>query len=172
VTVFAIVITGAPGAGKSEVGSYLHDLLGEAGEDAAMIEVDAVERSYPAIDRARSLAHLEMLARSYREVGSAILVVTATIEDEAHREAVIAATGSDRHLLVLLEADPETMRDRILDREPPGWSGMADLLNASRALAESLGSLEGVDVSISTEGREPADVAAEIELAYRAGSQS
>lgn len=167
---FAIVITGAPGAGKSEVGAYLHDLLGDAGEDAAMVEVDAVERSYPAIDRDRSLSHLRMLAGSYREVGSEILIVTATIEDGAHRDAVLAATGADERMLVLLEADPETMRDRILEREPPGWSGMADLLNASRALAGSLASLPGVDVTINTEDREPADVAAEIELAYRSAA--
>ena len=80
---------------------------------------------------------------------------------------MLAATGTEEHLLVLLEADPETMRERILDREPPGWSGLPDLLNASRSLAESLRLLDGVDVTISTEDRQPSDVAAEIELAFR-----
>jgi hypothetical protein len=49
---------------------------------------------------------------------------------------------------------------------------MAELLNASRALAGSLRGLEGVDVRVSTEGRTPAEVAAEIELALRAAIDS
>ena len=122
------------------------------------------------IDRERSLSHLAMLAKSYREVGSEVLVVTATIEDEDYRTDLLAAAGVDEHLLVLLEADPETMRERILDREPPGWSGLPGLLNASRSLAESLRLLDCVDVTISTEDRQPSDVAAEIELALRSAS--
>ncbi len=96
-----------------------------------------------------------MLAASYREVGSEVLIVSATIEDEDYRTALLAAAGAEEHLLVLLEADPETMRERILDREPPGWSGLPDLLNASRSLAESMRLLDGVDVTISTEDRQP-----------------
>jgi len=167
---FALVITGAPGAGKSEVGSYVHDLLGDAGVDAAMAEVDSLERSYPAIDRERSLSHLRMLAESYREVGSEVLIVSATVEDDDYRTDLLAAVGAEDHLLVLLEADPETMRERILDREPPGWSGLPDLLNASRSLADSMQLLDGIDVTISTEDRQPNDVAAEIELAFRTAS--
>jgi predicted kinase len=167
---YGVILTGAPGAGKSEVAAYLHDLLGDGGADAALVEVDSLERSYPAIDRERSFSHLAMLASSYREVGSEILIVTATIEDDDYRTALLAAAGVDEHLLVMLEADPETMRERILDREPPGWSGLPDLLNASRGLAESLRLLDGVDVTISTEDRRPSDVAAEIELAFRSAS--
>ena len=167
---FAIVITGAPGAGKSEVGSYLHDLLGDAGEDAAMVEIDSLERSYPAIDRERSFSHLAGLASSYREVGAEILIVTATVEDDAYMEGLLAAAGADAALIVLLEADAETMRERILDREPPGWSGLAELMNASRELAETMGGLSALDATISTEDRGPSDVAAEIELAYRAAA--
>src|SRR5829696_3839258 len=110
----------------------LHDLLGEAGTDAAMIEVDALERSYPPIDRARSLDHLASLAGSYRDVGAELLIVTATIEDDAHRQGVMDAVGGGEAMTVRLEADPETMRERILAREPPGWGGLPELLNASR----------------------------------------
>ena len=62
--VFALVITGPPGAGKSEVAAALHDSLGDAGGDAALVEVDELGRSYPPIERERSLAHLRMLAGS------------------------------------------------------------------------------------------------------------
>ena len=165
----ALVITGPPGAGKSEVASALHDSLGDAGEDAALIEVDALERSHPPIDRERAISHLSMLAGSYREIGTPLLIVTATLEDRAYRAAVEETLGAERSLLVRLEADPETLRDRILAREPPGWEGLPELLNASRSLAESMpGDLGDVELVLSTEGRQPSEVAAEVEELLRA----
>ncbi len=165
----ALVITGPPGAGKSEVASALHDSLGDAGEDAALVEVDALERSHPPIDRDRAISHLAMLAGSYREIGTPLLIVTATLEDRAYREAVEETLGAERVLLVRLEADPETLRDRILAREPPGWEGLPELLNASRALAASMpGELGEADLVLNTEGRQPSEVAAEVEELLRA----
>jgi adenylylsulfate kinase-like enzyme len=82
---FALVITGPPGAGKTEVAASLHDALGEAGIDTALVEIDALERSYPPIDRRRSLSHLAVMASSYRDIGAELFVITATIEDGAHR---------------------------------------------------------------------------------------
>ncbi|KAA0274977.1 MAG: hypothetical protein EDQ89_01165 [Acidobacteria bacterium] len=164
---FAVVITGPPGAGKSEVAACLHDILGDEGLDASLVEVDALERSCPALERERSIAHLRMLATSYREVGSALLLVTAAIEDDAHRRAVLDAAAADGHMLVLLHADPETMRERLLSREPTGWSGLPELLNASRRLAGTMPALEGIDAMIATQGRQPADVAAELRAELR-----
>ncbi len=166
----ALVITGPPGAGKSEVAAALHDSLGDAGEDVALIESDELERSHPPIARSRSIEHLRMLADSYRELGTPLLLVTATLEDDRHREELLAAIGADRAPLVRLEADPETLRDRILAREPPGWEGLPELLNASRALAASMPEgLGGVDLVLSTEGRTPAGVAEGIAAALLGG---
>lgn len=161
---FAVVITGPPGAGKSEVASYLHDILGDEGLDAALIECDALERSYPALARERAVAHLRMLASSYREVGSEMLLVTATIEDDEHLRSLLGAVGVADRLLVLLHADPETLRERLLSREPPGWSGLPELLNASRQLAATMPDLDGIDVAIATDSRQPSDVAAELRV--------
>lgn len=161
----ALLLTGPPGAGKSEVASALHDSLGAAGADAAMIEVDALERSYPPIDRDAAISHLALLAGSYRELGTPILLVTATIEDDEYRDAALAAIGAEEAMVVRLEAEPDTLRERILAREPPGWGGLPDLLNASRRLAESMKELGGVDLVVSTEGRQPAEVAEELETA-------
>ncbi|MFN8113003.1 MAG: AAA family ATPase [Solirubrobacterales bacterium] len=155
----AVVITGPPGAGKSEVAASLHDLLGEAGVDAALVECDEVERSHPPIDRDRSVGHLRMLADSYREFGCALLLVTATLVDDEHRRAVLAATGAEETTLVALEADVQTLRDRILAREPAGWQGLPELLNASQRLAASIRDLSGIDLVFSTEGEQPAAVA-------------
>ena len=62
------------------------------------------------------------------------------------------------------------MRDRILDREPPGWEGLPELLNASRSLAASMPALEGVDL-VRHRGRAAGGRAAErIEAARLGGS--
>ena len=165
VSVRAIVITGPPGAGKSEVAASLHDSLGESGVDAALVECDDVERSHPPLGRSRSVDHLRMLAASYSEFGCSLLLVTATLVDDGHRRAVLAATGAEESTLIALEADAQTLRDRILAREPAGWQGLPELLNASQRLAESMKSLPGVDLVLSTEGEQPATVAARIEEA-------
>ena len=164
---FALLLTGPPGSGKTEVAASLHDSLGEAGIDTALVEIDALERSYPPIDRRRSLSHLAVMASSYRDIGAELFVITATIEDEAHREAVIEAVGADETMLVRLEADPQTLRERLLAREAPGWGGLPDLLNASRRLAASMEDLPGVDLVLSTEDRQPAEIAKSVEAALR-----
>lgn len=160
---FALVLTGPPGAGKSEVAASLHDSLGDLGIDAALVEIDALERSHPPLERDRAFSHLRMIAGSYGDIGTDLLLITATLEDDSYREAVIAAAGVDAHLLVRLEADPETLRERLLAREPPGWGGLPDLLNASRELAASMPRLGEVDLVLNTENRQPPEVATEIE---------
>ena len=164
---FVLVLTGPPGSGKTEVAASLHDALGEAGIDTALVEIDALERSHPPIDRRRSLSHLAVMASSYRDIGAELFVITATIEDDDHREAVLEAVGADETMLVRLEADPQTLRERLLAREAPGWGGLPDLINASRRLAESMEGLSGVDLVLSTEDGQPADLARSIEAALR-----
>lgn len=164
---FALLITGPPGSGKSEVAASLHDSLGDQGIDAALLEVDALERSHPPIERTRAVSHLSMLAASYSELGTGLLVITATIEDDDYLRDALGAAGADEHLVLRLEADPETLRERILAREPPGWGGLPDLLNASRRLAATMESLAGVDGVIGTEGEQPAAVAAQVEAMLR-----
>ena len=164
---FALLLTGPPGVGKSEVAASLHDSLGDAGVDAALVEVDALERSHPPIDRARAISHLEMIGGSYREIGTKLLLITATLADDEYREAALKAAGADELYLVRLEADPETLRERLLAREPPGWGGLPELLNASRELADTMPDLSGVDLVISTEGRQPGEVAAQLEAVLR-----
>lgn len=164
---FALVLTGPPGSGKSEVAASLHDSLADQGLDAALVEVDALSRSHPPTDRERSISHLAMMAASYREMGSVLIVITATVEDDDYGEAVLEASGADSRLVVRLDAEPETMRERLLAREPPGWGGLPELLNASRRLAVEMQELADVDLVVSTEGRQPGEVAAQVEAALR-----
>ena len=100
---FALVLTGPPGSGKSEVAASLHDSLADRGVDAALVEIDALERSHPPLDRDRAISHLRMIASSYRDVGAELLLITATLEDDAYREAVdCRPLEIEAHLLIRL----------------------------------------------------------------------
>ncbi|MFE3290456.1 AAA family ATPase [Rhodococcus sp. NPDC059234] len=164
---FALLLTGPPGAGKSTAVTTLHDDLGEAGVANALLELDELERSYPPLPPARLVSHLAMLAGSYRDAGYPLLLVTATVEDDAYGAAVLAAIGADEHLLVRLDAEPETVRRRVLEREPESWSGRDELADAAFRLATTMRALTGVDLVLSTEGRDPGRVAGQLEDALR-----
>ncbi len=138
----------------------MHDALGDAGAANALIELDELARAYPEPSWEQVMARLAWLAGSYRDYP--LLFVTATLEDDEDREDVLAAVAADEHVIVRLEAHPDTLRARIVARDPPGWSGLPDQLRASRELAASMPSLAGVDVVLSTEGREAEDVAGEL----------
>jgi hypothetical protein len=50
----------------------------------------------------------------------------------------------------------------VADREPPEWHGRDALVAHARVLAERIPALRGIDLHVSTEGRHPREVAAEI----------
>jgi predicted kinase len=164
---FALLLTGPPGSGKSSVLTELHDGLGAAGVANALIELDELERSYPPLDTARVFRHVALLAGSYREAGHTLLLVTATIEDDEYGEALSAATDAHHQLTVRLDAEPDTVRRRVLDREPETWSGRDELADDAHRLADSMRGLTCVDLVLSTEGTIPVDVAGRLDVALR-----
>jgi hypothetical protein len=54
-----------------------------------------------------------------------------------------------------LEAQPETLRRRITEREPAGWSGLDELVAASARLAPVIARVDGITLALSTEGQRP-----------------
>ena len=160
---FALMLTGPPGAGKSSVLGRLHDRLGDAGVPTALVELDELERCYPPLPAARTFAHLRALSASFAAAGYELLLVTATVEDDAYGAAVLDATGARERMVARLEAEPETLAARIVAREPAAWSGLDGLVAASRQLAGSMPALAGVDIVLSTEGQDPERVAARLE---------
>ena len=162
---FAVVITGPPGAGKSTVATAVHDLLGDAGVANALMEVDELERCYPPRGEAQVLANLATMCASYRDAGYELLFVTATVETDAYRDRLLAAVGATAYLLIRLEADAGTLERRIRSREPVDWSGTDGLIAAATRLAAEMPSLGGVDLVLSTERESPAVLAAQIKAA-------
>jgi energy-coupling factor transporter ATP-binding protein EcfA2 len=160
--VFAVVVIGPPGSGKTSVLTALHDVLADSDVAHAVIEVEALAWTHPAIEDAQSFQHLESMCRMYEVAGSRLILVGATATSADYLAAVVEAVGADDYLVVRLEANPLTLRQRLSAREPAEWSGLPQLLDVTEQIALVSRSLEGVHLVCSTEDASPLAVAAQI----------
>jgi hypothetical protein len=91
--------------------------------------------------------------------------VAEVVESTGELDELLDAVGADDHLHVLLESPPTTLRKRIVEREPPNWSGLEHLLGEMERWAVVLQELDGVHVRLDTERLTPEEVAARIRAA-------
>jgi hypothetical protein len=163
--VFAVVLTGPPGAGKTVTLTALSDALIKDGVAHSAVDVDEVAWSYPFPGLAQRCEHLRAWSCSHRRAGRDLLLVAEVIESPRHLIDVLAAVGADDHLLVRLDAALATLRQRIIAREPPCWSGLEYLLDATPRLQAGLARLDGVHVVISSEQATLPDIVDQIRCA-------
>jgi chloramphenicol 3-O-phosphotransferase len=160
--VFAVVITGAPGAGKSVCLMALSDMLVVDELAHAVIDVDEVAWAFPYPSNEERFELARAAAETHRVQGKELLLVAEVVESDDELAQLIGAVGADGHLLVLLRAPLETLRRRILEREPPGWSGLDYLLGETKRWAVALEELDGVHLALDTDALTPGEAAARI----------
>ena len=102
----------------------------------------------------------------YRRFGYELLLVTVSVESEGDLRGVLGAIGAEEHVVVRLEAEPETLRRRITQREPDTFTELDELVAASAHLSPVIAGLAG-SRSRSTEGERPAVVAERIRAAWQ-----
>ena len=162
---FVLLLTGPPGAGKSEVLTLVQDQLADMRIDSTAIDVDELARSYPPLEDDRQLSHLSAISASYRDAGHGLLLVAVTAESETQLEAWRKAAGGGRELIVHLTGRAATLQERIREREPEAWSGLPALLESAERLSAIR--FDAADVEIETDQRTVASVAASIETELR-----
>ena len=163
--VFAVVLTGPPGAGKTSVLTALVDALSDDDVAHAAVEVEALVWTHPALPNAQRARNIRTACDLHREAGHRLLLVAETLESDADTAELLDAIGAEEVLIVRLEAEPATLVERIVEREPASWSGLAALVAHTQELATTNRGLAGVDLVLSTEGERPEDVAARIRSA-------
>jgi hypothetical protein len=163
--VFAVVITGPPGVGKTSVLTALVDALSDDDIAHAAVEVEMLVWTHPALTDEQWARHLRMACELYREAGHRLLLVAQTLETDADASELLDAVGADEVFLVRLEAQPASLVERIIEREPPSWSGLPGLVEHAQELAATMPDLAGVDLVLSTEGERAEDVASRIRAA-------
>jgi ribose 1,5-bisphosphokinase PhnN len=166
--VFALVLTGPPGAGKTSVLEALSDALVDDDISHAAVETEALTSTHPPLDDEEWFAHIEAACRLHRSQGQRLLLVATTVESDGDLRGVLRAIGADEHVVVRLEAEPATLAQRIVEREPEGWSGLDQLVAASARLGPVIAGLDGVALTLSTEGARPVEVSTRIRDAFPA----
>jgi chloramphenicol 3-O-phosphotransferase len=162
----AIVITGAPGSGKSSVAEAFTTLLDNAGVEHGAIESEQLAWGTPWLSDAAVLVQLAAVLALQRGYGRRRFVVVATTETQAELEALVAAIGAERVFVVCLRAPGDVCAARVLAREPERWAGREALAAHARELAALIPSLSGVDLVLSTDGRSADAVAGELFETY------
>ena len=130
---FAVVVTGAPGAGKT---AYLIALTDALVDDEVATRPSTPTRSAWAYPYPRIEARVELLRRAWaahRDAGHDLLLLGEVVESTEHLAELLEAVGADDHLLVRLTAPYMLLRQRILAREPADWSGLEYLLEETSA---------------------------------------
>ena len=154
---FAVVITGPPGAGKTSVLTALTGALSDDDIPHAAVEVETPVWTHPALSDEQWRRQLRLNCR-----------LAHTLETDDDVAELLAAVDADDTVLVRLEAPPQTLVDRIVEREPASWSGLPGLVEHARELATSMPDLTGAKLVLSTEGQRPEEVAARIRAALPA----
>lgn len=162
---FAVLITGPPGAGKTSVLEALVDALSDDDIAHAAIEVEMLQWAHPALTDAQWTRHVHTMCELYRDAGHRLLLIAQTVETDDDLRGLLDAVGPEQHFLVRLEAQPATLVERIIQRESAGWSGLPGLVEHAQNLAVSMPALRGVDLVLSTERQRPEVVAERIHAA-------
>ena len=165
---FALVLTGPPGAGKTSVLEALTDALSAEDVRHAAVEVEALTSAHPPLDDEQWPAPVRAICGLYRQFGYELLLVTATVESDGDLRGVLAAIGADEHVVVRLEAEPSTLIQRIIEREPDTFTELDELVAAAARLSPVIAGLDGIALALSTERERPAAVAKRIRDAWPA----
>ena len=144
----------------------LADALSDDEVPHAVVETEMLVWAHPALTQEQSRQHVAALCALYRAAGHRLLLVAQTVETDADVARLLDAVDADGHVLVRLEAEPATLVKRILEREPPTWSGLPGLVEHAQRLAASMPALSGVDLVVSTEAQRPERVAELVRAAH------
>lgn len=158
----ALILIGAPGAGKSSVLEALATLHDIEDVEHGAIEAEQLSLGRPLLPASSWVPQLDAVLSLQREAGRRRFLVSATVATAAELAGVRSATAADLLLVVCLRASAETVAARIDVREPDRWPGKQPLIARARQLASSTPLLPDIDLVIDTSQRVAEDVAAEI----------
>lgn len=116
----ALLLNGTVGAGKTTTAEHIGGLLAEQGVPHAVVDLDALRRSWPPpeadpFQQRLELADLRDVAANHRRAGARRLVLAGVLEDRTSREQYERALEVPL-VVVRLRADVATTQDRLAVR--------------------------------------------------------
>ncbi len=158
----AVVLTGAPGAGKSSVLEVLSTMLEVEGVSHGALETEQLARGLPWLSLDQWLPQLRAVLEIQKSLGRECFLVVATTETEPELCAVIDAIAADRVLVICLCVPSEVAARRVAEREPDAWPGKRALIEHAHQLADQIPSIPQIDVIVRTDSRKVGEAAAEV----------
>ncbi len=98
---FAVVVIGPPGSGKTAVLTALHDLLADDHVSHAVVEVEAVAWASPPVADEQSFRHLAAIRSLYAEAGYPLILCGATVTSAQYMSELLRAVAADDRLVVV-----------------------------------------------------------------------
>jgi energy-coupling factor transporter ATP-binding protein EcfA2 len=158
----ALLLIGAPGAGKSSTLEALGTLLERSGIAYGSIESEQLSMGWPLLPASAWIPSLAAVLTAQRAAGRSLFLIAATPESASDLSALQAAIATDTLVTVCLTAPDSIVASRIDSREPDSWSGKAGLITHARALASAIPTFPGIDTTISTLDRSATSIATEL----------
>lgn len=162
-----LLLTGAPGTGKSSTLDALSTLLEIEGIEFGAIEAEQLAWGHPPLAYGAAVQQLAQVLAFQRRMGRNLFLVVSTTENFDEMAAIVAAMDAHPLLVVCLAARPETLAARLEAREPDRWPGKRDLIARACTLAGVVPRVAGIDLVIDTDAAGIEEVAAQIYTAMQ-----
>jgi ribose 1,5-bisphosphokinase PhnN len=158
----ALILIGAPGAGKSAVLGALSARLEADEVPHGTIESEQLAQGWPLLPASEWVAQLANVLERQRRAGRTRMLIAATVETAEELVDLVDATAAGRTLVACLVASPATVRRRIEAREPESWPGKRRLMAHASHLAEVVPGLPGIDLRVATDSGDAEHAAAQL----------
>ena len=160
-----LFLTGQPGAGKTAVAKELSDLLWRIREPHAVIDLDELCRgvlptSTADFNRSLAVANLAAIWPNFHVTGVRRVILARIIQAADDIDQFTRVISHSQVMVCLLQAEPGTIRDRIIQRDP--GSNQAFLLSVTTRIAEQISSLSLPGMCVQNDQRSLNEVAREI----------
>lgn len=158
----ALLIIGAPGAGKSALLDALSTRLEINDVTFGAVECDELSRGWPYPPLDEALPRLATVTDLQRQAGRSLLLVVATPETRGELDAVIDAINAEHTLVLCLRAPANVVAARVEAREPDRWPGKRPLINHARELADTIPTLGAINAVLDSSQRPVEELASEV----------
>ena len=153
-----LLVTGAPGVGKTTLVKEMGEQLFHAGVAHAVVDIDELARVRPAVPDKRvwadlTVANLRVMWPNYEALGVERVILAGVVQSAAIIDAYRAAIPGSDLTVVRLRASVDTLHARLQDREP--GSVRAFLLGVTASLDREIADLDVADLTVDNDPDQP-----------------
>ena len=153
-----LLVTGAPGVGKTTLVKEMGEQLFHAGVAHAVVDIDELARVRPAVPDQRvwaelTVANLRVMWPNYEALGVERVILAGIVQSAAMIDAYRAAIPGSDLTVVRLRASVDTLHARLQHREP--GSVRAFLLGVTASLDREIADLDVEDLTVDNDPDQP-----------------